>query len=154
MKRKFLQKESGTSLVEFALVLPLLILFVFGIVEFGVAFYNKAMLTNASREGARAGIVFNVDGSGDWQFVGDADPNYISDTVNNYLSNYLITFGSPTNANVSYITTTNPATGAYSPGGHLRVDVTYTYTYLVLPNFVASLMNPLNFTATTVMRFE
>ena len=151
MKGRFFKEERGTSIVEFALVLPLLILFVFGIVEFGIAFYDKAMLTNASREGARAGIVFNVDGNGDWLFVGDAK---ISDTVNNYLSSYLITFSSPTNANVSTTLTLNPDTGRYSPGGQLRVDVTYAYTYLVLPNFVASLMNPLNFTATTVMRFE
>ena len=151
MKGRFFKKERGTSIVEFALVLPLLILFVFGIVEFGIAFYDKAMLTNASREGARAGIVFNVNSSGDWTAV---DNTTIETAVNNYLSSYLITFGSPTTANTSITRTTDPVTGTYSPGGQLRVDVTYAYTYLVLPNFVASLMNPINFTATTVMRFE
>ncbi len=43
-------------MVEFAIVLPLLLILVFGVVEFGVMFYDKAVITNASREGARAGI--------------------------------------------------------------------------------------------------
>ena len=41
-------------MVEFALVLPLLVLFVFGIVEFGRAYNAKIQLTSAVREGARA----------------------------------------------------------------------------------------------------
>jgi Flp pilus assembly protein TadG len=31
----------------------------FGIIEFGIILYDKAMITNASREGARAGIVYS-----------------------------------------------------------------------------------------------
>ena len=41
-------------MVEFALVLPLLVLFVFAIVEFGRAYNAKIQLTSAVREGARA----------------------------------------------------------------------------------------------------
>ena len=43
--------------MEFALVLPVLILFVFGIVEFGRAYNAKIELTSAVREGARAAAV-------------------------------------------------------------------------------------------------
>ena len=43
-------------MVEFAIVLPLLLILVFGVIEFGIMFFNKAVVTNASREGARAGI--------------------------------------------------------------------------------------------------
>ncbi len=46
--------ERGAVVVEFALVLPLLVLFVFGIVEFGRAYNAKIELTSAVREGARA----------------------------------------------------------------------------------------------------
>src|SRR5712692_6093172 len=50
-------EEAGAVAVEFALVLPILILLVFGSVEFGLALYNKEVITNAGREGARAGII-------------------------------------------------------------------------------------------------
>lgn len=52
--------ENGAAAIEFALVLPILVLLVCGIIEFGLMFYNKQMITNASREGARAGIVEGV----------------------------------------------------------------------------------------------
>ena len=45
--------------MEFAIVMPLLFVILFGIIEFGILLYDKAMITNASREGARAGIVFD-----------------------------------------------------------------------------------------------
>ena len=42
--------------MEFAIILPLLVILVFGTIEFGLLFYNKQVVTNACREGARAGI--------------------------------------------------------------------------------------------------
>ena len=58
MKTKMLIKnQKGAALVEFAIVVPLLILLATGIGEFGLVLYNKQVITNASREGARAGIV-------------------------------------------------------------------------------------------------
>ena len=51
-----INNQNGAALVEFAIVLPLLLILVFGVIEFGVMFYDKAVITNASREGARAGI--------------------------------------------------------------------------------------------------
>lgn len=44
-------------MLEFALVLPLLILFVLGVFDLGYAVFLKNMLSNASREGARVGII-------------------------------------------------------------------------------------------------
>ena len=55
-----IRDEHGGSLVEFAIVMPLLFVILFGIIEFGILLYDKAMITNASREGARAGIVFDA----------------------------------------------------------------------------------------------
>jgi Flp pilus assembly protein TadG len=46
--------ERGAAAVEFALVVPLLITLVFGIVDFGYAINRYAMINNATREGARA----------------------------------------------------------------------------------------------------
>lgn len=45
--------EIGAAAVEFALILPILVLFVFGIVEFGRAFNAQVTITHAAREGAR-----------------------------------------------------------------------------------------------------
>ena len=57
MRIKF-ASQKGAAMVEFALILiPLLMLITFGIIEFGMFMYNQQVLTNASREGARAGIV-------------------------------------------------------------------------------------------------
>lgn len=51
--RKDLKSERGQSLLEFAMVLPLLLLLALGIVEFGRAYYQYNVLTKAVREGAR-----------------------------------------------------------------------------------------------------
>jgi Flp pilus assembly protein TadG len=45
------------ALVELALVAPIIIIVLFGIVEFGLIMYSKEVSTNASREGAGLGVV-------------------------------------------------------------------------------------------------
>ena len=47
------REERGAVVVEFAVVLPILVLFIFGIIEFGRAYSAKIELTAAVREGAR-----------------------------------------------------------------------------------------------------
>ena len=49
--------EDGAQLVEFALVLPLLLLIMLGIAEFGFVFQRYEVLTNAAREGARVAVL-------------------------------------------------------------------------------------------------
>jgi len=55
MRRHHSVRERGQSLVEFAMVAPLLFVVVFAIVDFGRLFQNQVTLTNAAREGARLG---------------------------------------------------------------------------------------------------
>ncbi len=50
--------HSGQSMVEFALILPLLIAFIFGIIELGILFSVYVGMTNSAREAARAGAVY------------------------------------------------------------------------------------------------
>jgi Flp pilus assembly protein TadG len=50
-------KARGQGLVEFALVLPLFLLLVFGIMDLGLAVFSYNSITNAAREGARLAIV-------------------------------------------------------------------------------------------------
>lgn len=55
-KQVIFRHERGQDLIEFALVLPLLFLFLFGALDFGRAFFSYIVITNAAREGARYGI--------------------------------------------------------------------------------------------------
>ena len=50
-------EERGQTLVEFALVLPILCLLLFGIIQFGITFNNYISLTDAVRAGARKAAV-------------------------------------------------------------------------------------------------
>jgi Flp pilus assembly protein TadG len=138
--------QSGASAIEFALVLPVLLLFLFGIIEFSVLFYNKAMITNASREGARVGIRYEWGsaGIGDW-----TDTNTVEAVVNAYVGNLLITFSGSNPAVVTTVTDIVPI----GHGTPRTVTVTYPYTFLILPNFVSSLAD-FNLTAQTVMLLE
>jgi Flp pilus assembly protein TadG len=51
--RRLDNRERGGTLVEAALVLPILILLIFGLVEFGRAYNAQITLTHAAREGVR-----------------------------------------------------------------------------------------------------
>ena len=51
--RRFLRREHGTQLVELAIALPLMLVLLGGIAEFGRLFYTYSTLTNAVRAGAR-----------------------------------------------------------------------------------------------------
>ena len=48
-----LKSQRGAELIEFALIFPLLLLVLLGIVDFGFLFQRYEVLTNATREGAR-----------------------------------------------------------------------------------------------------
>ena len=49
--------KRGQAMTEFALIVPVFILLVLAIFEFGRAFYIYSAIANAAREGARVGIV-------------------------------------------------------------------------------------------------
>ena len=60
--------ENGAALVEFAIVLPLLLILVFGIISWGLIFNDKLSLTDGAREAGRFGAtlpVTNFASSGD-----------------------------------------------------------------------------------------
>jgi len=132
--------EKGTTLIEMVMILPLFLVIVFGIIEFSILLYDQAMITNASREGARAGIVYNL-------------PDKITETeirqiVRSYCEEHLISFGSGA-LDINF-----PS----SPPGVLSVTVSYAFRFLVFSNVLALFgdepENLLNLSATTVMRFE
>jgi Flp pilus assembly protein TadG len=59
--RKMIVRQKGQALVEFALVLPVLILILFGIMEFGYLLMTYNVLTGAAREGVRVAAVTAPD---------------------------------------------------------------------------------------------
>lgn len=61
MLRRYCKNKRGQSIVEFALVLPILLLIVFGIVHFGFLFYSYLTVNEAAREGARSAVVGETD---------------------------------------------------------------------------------------------
>jgi Flp pilus assembly protein TadG len=130
---KTLESQNGTALVEFALIALLLFSLLFAIIEFGVYMYNRQVITNASREGARAGIVYK-------------DPrvteDQITQVVNRYCQNNLVTFGDA-NDPITHPEVKDPA----EFGDELKVVVTFQYDYLFWPL-------PSEIRAETVMRYE
>ncbi len=55
--RRLRKGERGQSLVEFVLALPILLVIVFGIVEFAAAWRTYQVITNVAREGARLAVI-------------------------------------------------------------------------------------------------
>jgi len=61
-KAKYFKRQKGASAVEFAIILPILIMVIFAIFQFGIAYNNYIALTHAAREGARlAAVNFDED---------------------------------------------------------------------------------------------
>jgi Flp pilus assembly protein TadG len=143
--KALIDNQRGTTAVEFAIILPLLVVFVFAIIEFGLVFYNKAMVTNASREAARAGIVYR-------------DPPLtvaeIQGVVDDYCGGMLVTFGSSSGA-----TTTVPSGECANHGDELVVNVAYQYEFLLIPDFLTAFFaggmpGSIDISAVTRMRCE
>ena len=55
--RATLRKEEGAAAVEFALIAGLLFMLIFGMIEYGLAFFEMQSLRSATREGARVAAV-------------------------------------------------------------------------------------------------
>jgi Flp pilus assembly protein TadG len=59
-----MRREEGQELVEYALVLPILLLLVLGLMQVGVLLYQYNTLANAAREGARYAVTHPGDSGG------------------------------------------------------------------------------------------
>ena len=130
MTRGLLKDQKGTEVVEFAIISVLLFLVLFGIIDFGILLFDKQVITNASREGARRGIVQNTP---------RISESEIQTVVKTYCQNYLVNF--------PYTPLSNPvvenltATGnnkCIEFGDSLRVTASYPYKFLALPNVVSA----------------
>jgi len=116
MKRRPARKaprDRGAAAVEFALLLPLLALLVFGIVDFGRALNAQITLTQAAREGARMAAL--------------GEPNVVSSTQ-----------AAATGLSPVSVTVTSCPVGA-AAGVNATVKVSYTFTFLTPVGGIAKL---------------
>jgi Flp pilus assembly protein TadG len=131
--RLFRRKRRATAAVEFAVVAPVFLLLVFGMIEYGRMVMVEQIITNASREGARAAV---LDG---------ATTANVQEAVNSYLAS-----GSITGATVTV--SPNPPTSAeYGDPVTVTVSVPFSQvSWLPSPMYLGAT----TLTQATVMRRE
>jgi Flp pilus assembly protein TadG len=123
----------GAAAVEFAFVAPVLILLVFGMIEFGRMVMVQQVLTNASREGARVGI------------LDDSTAADVSDAVNTYLTSSNITGATIT------VSPDPPSSAGYGGAVTVTVGVPFSQvSWLPSPMY----LNEATMSASTSMRRE
>jgi Flp pilus assembly protein TadG len=139
--RRLLQSDSGAELIEFSLTLPLLLLIVLGIMEFGLMLREYEVVTNAAREGARIAIL----------------PSYANADVITRVDDYLETAGLDL-----ALATVDPGVAVPTPVGAAcisLVPVTVTYQHAVpflsgIMGYFGSSIGTVTLTATSSMRTE
>jgi len=128
---KVLKNEKGQAMVEFALILPVLLLLVMGIAEFGMMFNSYLSVQNATREGARIGIVGASDEEMEERIL-TTSPSLRKDRM-------VITIEPESNSRIS--------------GDTLRVQVNYDYRMAV--PFISTLFGGnINLSGESSMRIE
>src|SRR3990172_10235047 len=129
--------EKGQALVEFTLLVPIFLLLLFAIIDFGMGFYSWISVTNGAREGARLGAVL-------------ATQTDIEDRVYQ-------TVNLPDEATKMTVTVTN-AQG--QPGESVVVEVDYDYDLITPLAGIVSFLSgnvigpTLTFSSTSEMRLE
>ena len=133
------RRRRGMAMLEFVLILPALLMILFGILEFGVLFFQWQTLSNAAREGAREAIVFRK--------------NCDAGIVQTLIEQTVIDYASAANVAVtaSDIDITGPCTGTGQP---LRVEVSHDFGFQVLPGFLSQLTPTITLVGTSEMRNE
>lgn len=126
-KESIFIRRDGQALVEFALVIPIFILIVIAIIEFGRLWMTMNTLSGAAREGVRVAAVTAPD------------PALVNNAVNNIL----------TAANITGVTIT-----LSGPNGANEVTVTVQMTYTTLTGTFIPGLNGLQLTRSSMMRWE
>lgn len=109
----------GQSLVEFAMVMPVLVILIFGIIDFGMGLRSYISLTNATREGARFAAVGNLPGA----YPANCDG--ITNTT--VIGRVCIAIGLDPAA-LDDVSVTYP--DGQAPGNSVVVAAQYTYTFI------------------------
>jgi Flp pilus assembly protein TadG len=140
--RRRLASETGSQLVEFALVLPILLLLIAGIAEFGFLFQSYEVTTNAAREGARLAVL-----------PGNEEDDYAKVVAR--VNDYMTMSGLPGTFTTAAVPQAVPILGGSTANG-VRVTVTYTYDALFIGPIVSiinqTFADTITYQATALMR--
>jgi Flp pilus assembly protein TadG len=139
-----LRSERGAELIEFALVLPLLLFIILGLIDFGFLFQRFEVVTNAAREGARMAVL----------------PGYATADVTARVRSYVTNGGLATTATNPSVVVTNvtiPTGGGGPVMQGKQVQVVYASTYLFIgpiAGFFGGSFTTANLTGRATMRDE
>lgn len=157
--RKVRRREEAQSLAEFALILPMFLILVFGIIDFGMGLRAYITLAQATREGARYGIVGNQAGTFITGGVGDCDGIKTTSIVGKVCS----TMNGLNLADIQTVTTECPPTVTSppcTPGSPIEVHAEYRYHYITPVRSIVNVLSGgsmpgyLTVTSTVTMRQE
>jgi Flp pilus assembly protein TadG len=137
-------RESGAVAVEFIFLLPVYLLLLVGIIEFGHLWYLRHALTNASREGARAAVVYYTPA--------DSRATWAAAKAKNAVTNYLDATHDPWLENLPPAEVTFPD-GSAATGNTLTVKVTSPSGLLLLDTLIPAFKD-VTVSAETTMRME
>jgi Flp pilus assembly protein TadG len=136
--------ERGAELVEFAIIAPVMLFMMAGIIDFAVFFQSYQVTTNAAREGARLAMLPGYDNSGYATALARVD-------------DYIAAAG----VHGTYTKAVTPVTidlGGGTTARGVQVTVTYTHTFSFVGGFVGLLSgtwnNSVTYTTGSVMRTE
>jgi hypothetical protein len=135
--RQILHEQGGQALVEFALVLPLILLVVFGVLKMGIAATSWSDETHLASEAARYAVVNKCPACG-------------AATINDWILTQADTGDLKNNGTVT-ITFTDTTPPNHCAGNAVQVTISYPYTLLdmpLLPKFTHQI------TATSTQRIE
>jgi Flp pilus assembly protein TadG len=142
-RKRVAANERGVAALEFVLMLPFVLMVMFGIVDVSLLLCDKAVITNAAGEAARQGVMLSVP---------RARGSSIQAVALSYTQNGLITGGTATTPTVTVVPSGGcPSTGT---GNTLQVTLTYTYQGLVLGSTLSALTGPVTITASAVKYCE
>ena len=157
------RSQQGQSAVEIALLLPILLLILFGIVIAGFIFYAHIQVSNAVREGARAGSVYwsthPISGLSLQDTVRKAiydDKGTITPSDDVSALGFLPTTSSNFNVATSLLKPDNTAGDVLDPrpGDRLYVSLTYSYTVPIVSAALPMFPQPLKMQSTVMMEIQ
>jgi len=94
---RFRLQEKGTVAVEFAILIPIFVLVVFGVADFGHAWYMRHVMQNACREGGRYGTRYQTDPATGARIL----PKNLAPSISNYILNTAAGNGNTTGCGLS-----------------------------------------------------
>lgn len=141
--------DRGASMVEFALVLPLLILIIFGIVEFGYLYAQHLDVRHGAREGARmASVNYDPESWGGTNIT--AGQNQLAQLINDTCER--MDFADNADVTVSLVDDTGTATEDNQPGDYIQVQVSATPEQIT--GLFGPVIDPITLDSTVQMRIE